>query len=260
MDRVVVSDPVVYKTVGTRDLHAQIYAPPDLEAGDLRPAVVFIPGGIQEEVMVHWPPTGWATYQQRARLAAARGLIGVNMTHRFDFQKGGPSLEDGYEDTRDLLAWLHEHGPEHHVDPDRLAIWVISSGGPMISLALDDPPDYLRCGVAYYASLDFRDDPYVQDVTEPMLRRMSPFEIITRGPRNALPIFIARAGRDEFAHILAAQDKFIGAALEANAPIEVMNHPDGRHGFDSLDHDDRSRRILARTMAFLAEQLTVGSP
>ncbi len=35
-----------------------------------------------------------------------------------------------------------------------------------------------------------------------------------------------------------------------NAQLDLMNHPSGRHGFDSLDDDDRSREIIARAVAF----------
>jgi hypothetical protein len=34
-----------------------------------------------------------------------------------------------------------------------------------------------------------------------------------------------------------------------------MNHPTGRHGFDILDDDARSREIIARTLDFLKARL-----
>lgn len=39
-------------------------------------------------------------------------------------------------------------------------------------------------------------------------------------------------------------------ALAGNAPLELMNHSAGRHGFDILDDDERSREIIARAVAF----------
>ena len=45
-------------------------------------------------------------------------------------------------------------------------------------------------------------------------------------------------------------DAFVQEALAGNAPLEVMNHPTGRHGFDILDDNDRSREIIARAVAF----------
>jgi hypothetical protein len=49
-------------------------------------------------------------------------------------------------------------------------------------------------------------------------------------------------------------DAFIAKALSLNETIEVMNHPVGRHAFDMLDDDDRSREIIARTIEFIQTQ------
>ena len=64
-----------------------------------------------------------------------------------------------------------------------------------------------------------------------------------------LPIFIARAGLDQ-PMINETIDLFVQEALAGNVVLDVMNHPSGRHGFDILDDDDRSREIIARAVAF----------
>ena len=46
-----------------------------------------------------------------------------------------------------------------------------------------------------------------------------------------------------------------GKSLERNVSLELLNHESGRHGFDILDDDDRSREILSRTLAFLKSRL-----
>jgi len=45
-------------------------------------------------------------------------------------------------------------------------------------------------------------------------------------------------------------DQFVQEALAGNATLDVMNHAAGRHGFDILDDNDRSREIIARAVAF----------
>jgi hypothetical protein len=40
-----------------------------------------------------------------------------------------------------------------------------------------------------------------------------------------------------------------------NSPIEVINHPQGQHGFDILDDNLRSQQIIARTLAFIQENI-----
>lgn len=44
-------------------------------------------------------------------------------------------------------------------------------------------------------------------------------------------------------------------SLLGGAPLELLNHPKGRHAFDILDDDDRSREIIARTFDFLKTHL-----
>jgi hypothetical protein len=50
-------------------------------------------------------------------------------------------------------------------------------------------------------------------------------------------------------------DRFVSEALAANLDIEVMNHSHGRHSFDVLDDDDRSREIIASAVEFLKSHL-----
>jgi len=68
------------------------------------------------------------------------------------------------------------------------------------------------------------------------------------------PLFVARAGQDN-PGLNATIDRFVQEAVARNAPLELMTHPTGRHGFDVLDDDDRSREIIARTLDFLKHHL-----
>lgn len=69
------------------------------------------------------------------------------------------------------------------------------------------------------------------------------------------PIFIARAGLDH-PGLNQTIDAFVTQALQVNATLELMNHPQGEHGFDVMNDDARSRHILARTLAFMKESCT----
>jgi hypothetical protein len=67
------------------------------------------------------------------------------------------------------------------------------------------------------------------------------------------PIFIGRAGLDGAA-LNATIDAFVQEAKARNLAVEMMNHPNGRHGFDILDDDARSKEIIAAAIAFLKAQ------
>lgn len=68
----------------------------------------------------------------------------------------------------------------------------------------------------------------------------------------------ARAGQDHPATNQAIAS-FLAAALEHGVAVDFYNHPQGRHGFDVLDDDPRSREIVRRALAFVARHLGGGS-
>jgi hypothetical protein len=65
-----------------------------------------------------------------------------------------------------------------------------------------------------------------------------------------LPLFIARAGRDE-PGLNETLDRFIAHALAGNLPITVANHATGPHAFDVLHDSETSRDIIRQILAFL---------
>jgi dienelactone hydrolase len=68
------------------------------------------------------------------------------------------------------------------------------------------------------------------------------------------PLLIARAGRDH-PFLNASLDRFVERALASNATLDLLTHPQGRHGFDILDDQPRTREILTRTLDFLKTHL-----
>jgi acetyl esterase/lipase len=214
---------VVYKREAGAELKLNIYAPARL-SGDARvPAVFFVHGGpIPEQIT---PPTQWGVFISYGELAAASQLVGVTLNHRLY----APSdLERSQADVAAAIDYVREHAAELNVDAERVALWYFSGGGPLLSAVLRDRPAYVRCVLAFYAFLDVRQ---------------------VRAKGGGLPMFIARAGLDQ-PMINQSIDTFVQEALAGNAPLDLMNHPAGRHGFDILDDDERSCEIIARAVAF----------
>jgi len=46
-----------------------------------------------------------------------------------------------------------------------------------------------------------------------------------------------------------------GPVPNLGATLDLLNHPEGRHGFEILDDDARSRQIIRRTLDFLRDRL-----
>jgi hypothetical protein len=52
-------------------------------------------------------------------------------------------------------------------------------------------------------------------------------------------------------------DLFVRNALATNVALDLVNHPQGHHGFDITDDDGnaRSRHIIARTIEFIKDNV-----
>ncbi|HKQ16094.1 MAG TPA: dienelactone hydrolase family protein [Steroidobacteraceae bacterium] len=215
----------VYKRDAGAELKMNIYTPAGLR-GDARvPAVFFVHGGPIPADFT--PPTQWGVFVSYGELVAASGLVGVTFNHRLF---GLTDYERARSDVAAAIEYVRSHAAELNVDADRIALWYFSGGGPLLTPMLRDRPDYVRCLLAFYA--------YLQ-----------PAEAQVRAKSAGVPIFIARAGLDQ-PMINETIDRFVPEALAGNAALDLMNHSSGRHGFDILDDDDRSREIIARAVAF----------
>lgn len=251
MDTVAVRRDVVYKTAtassgGPLPLKADIYTPAGATAASRYPAVILISGG-GVEAEYDWRDAG--VYVTYGKLLAASGFVGIPFSKRY--ARGAESAARGEEDLRDLIRYVREHADELHVDRERLALWGFSGGGWLVSVPLRDVQPYVRAVVAYYAVLDSAMMP--PERRAPMERFSSVGALQASGARVP-PILVARAGLDN-PGLNAGIDNFVREALAQGAEIQLLNHAQGRHGFDILDNNDRSREIIRATLEFLKTHL-----
>ncbi|HKV13231.1 MAG TPA: alpha/beta hydrolase [Thermoanaerobaculia bacterium] len=245
MDRAAVQKGLVYKTDGGAELRMDVYTPPDRKAGEALPAVFFVHGGpIPPNLRTE--PTDWGIFVSHGQLAAASGFVGVTFNHRLH---GMDQYGTAASDVEDAIRHVRENAEALGVDADRIAVWVFSGGGPLLASFLADPPPFVRGFVSYYGLLDFEDE---------ALKRFSPVESLrAREDGNVPPVFVARVAIDNPA-INRSVGLFVQEAFAKNVPLTVLTHPTGRHGFDAMDDDERSREILRATVGFLSERFAGG--
>jgi len=255
MEQVQVRKNLVYKTGDNEELHADIYLPPGMTQDERRPAVFFIHGGSLPRTLLT-PPKEWGTFISYGQLAAVSGFVGVTFNHRF-YGIEEKDFEQSVGDVTDAIAYVRNHAGPLNVDPQRICLWAFSGGGPHLVAGLREPLDYIRCVVSYYAVLDLGVMPRgagFPGFSREHVARYSPARCLSKSRPYIPPVFIARAGLDN-PYLNISVGEFVSRAFNYGVTIEVQNHASGRHSFDILDDDTRSREIIARTIEFMKSNL-----
>jgi acetyl esterase/lipase len=203
---------------------------PDAEGP--RPAVVFVHGGPVPRG-AQPTPRDWPAFVGYGRLAAALGAVGVTLDHRLhelgDFPRAAEDLAEVVELVR----------ADPRVDADRVALWFFSAGGLLSADWLAAPPRWLCCVAATY--------PVLAPLPSWGLSgtRFRPAAAV-RGA-GTLPIVLTRVGRER-PEIAATVEAFLAAAKDGGADVEVVDVPDGGHGFETTDRTDEARHAVERAM------------
>ena len=180
-------------------------------AGKTRPALIFFNRGSGAD---RQSPlyAGWA------RSAATRELVGIV-----------PDLRDGYQaaDFKALIEYLMRHGSELGVDSAGIAVYA-ASGNVYTAFPLleDSTLKAVKSAVIYYGS--------------------APITVF----RRDLPVLYVRAGLDrpEVNQQIVA---LASLAIAQNAPVTLLNHVTGYHGFELFNDDDATHDVISRTLEFV---------
>jgi tetratricopeptide (TPR) repeat protein len=227
---------VVYDVHGTRDvvlkadvpyladargtLTLDVYQPPGLKAGELRPAVIFLnaigdrPGDKVKR---------WEIYRSWPRLVAAHGMVGISM------DADGSRIQ---ESIAAVFRFLGEHGAEHGVDASRLGVYAASANvrGASEYLLGGSAASGIRAAALYYGG---------------------PPEA---APRADLPVLfvVAESDAPNMREPLAALWQRV---VETRAPWTLAFAARLPHAFDAFSDDDDSRRVIQQTIAFWRSHL-----
>ncbi|MFF6908904.1 alpha/beta fold hydrolase [Streptomyces sp. NPDC012389] len=204
------------------------------------PAVVFVHGG-PVPAGVRPTPRDWPTLTGYARYVAGHGAAAVTLDHRLH------ALTDYERAAEDIAAAVERVRADPRVDADRVALWFFSGGGPLAADWLAAPPPWLRCLAANYPILAPLPSWGVADT------RFHPVRAIAHAGR--LPVVLVRAGR-EMAEIAVTVEEFLTEAERRGADVEVVDVPEGRHGFETLDRTDSARDAVRRAVEAVLARLT----
>jgi acetyl esterase/lipase len=245
MDKIKVVPNLKYARTDDPNLRMDVYLPADAAPAEKRAAVIFIHGGAKTA----YTPKDWGIYTTWGRLIAASGFVGVTFTHRLEYPN--KSLENAAQDVRAAIDYVRANADKYNVDKNRICLIAYSAGGPLLSLGMRGDTPFVRCLVGFYAFMDIQQSDYRKTETAEVIKTFSPIAYLQQDASRIPPLFIARAGRDEVPTMDDSIDRFVKEALVRNISLSLMNHPQGVHGFDNQNDDDRSREIIRSAIAFM---------
>ena len=230
-------------------LSMDMYLPPG-ERGAPPPVVVLV-SGYKDEGALKILGCRFKEMQSNvswARLIAASGMAAVMYTNR--------------EPAADFLAavsHVQRSAASLGVTAGRLALWASSGHGPAaLSALLREATVKVTCAALLCAfTLDLEGGMGVANNAQQ-------FGFVTPCAGKSVddfaagvPMFLARAGKDQFAGLNDAMDRFVAKALAANLPLTLVNYAEGPHGFDLFADTDTSREIIKRVLNFLRFELSL---
>ncbi|MEW2087175.1 alpha/beta hydrolase [Streptomyces sp. NPDC005283] len=218
--------------VGNR--HVDLHLPEPGGAQEPRPAVLFVHGGPVPPDLVP-APREWPFYLGYARYAASLGAVGAVVEHRLH---GITDYAQAADDVAEAVELLRA---DPSVDAQRIALWIFSGAGLLAADWITAPPPWLRCLALTYPILAPLPG---WGAVGP---RFNPVSALRADGGTLPPLVLTRAGL-ETPQIAATVEEFVAAAEETKAPLEIIDVPHGRHGFEIHEPTDESREAISRAL------------
>jgi hypothetical protein len=165
-------------------------------------------------MLVHGPvrsgprPREWPVYRGYGALLARAGLAAavtdLDFTDVTALSEPMAQLDEVTEAARS----------ESGVDGERAVIWAFSGGARLVGRLIEDPPAWLR-GIS---------------LTYPVVPPVR---------RTQVPLVLTRVGLESPA-VQETVDRLVALAPAS----QLIDVPNGHHGFDALDHNDESRQAV----------------
>lgn len=243
---------VVYKKVGDRELHLNIFEPPGFKAGDKRPCFLSIHGG------------GWTGLSPRRQYPAVThfakcGMVGISVEYRLVQKDSGTTVFDCVKDARSAARYVRAHAAELGVDPQKIIVNGGSAGGHLAAgTALFDGVDErtddtsVACApnalVLFFPVIDTSKEGYGTAKIGERWQELSPLHRVKPG---VPPTIIFHGTGDTVTPFKGAQ-AFHVAMLKAGNRCELVPKEGGAHGYLMRDRALFEETLL-KTEMFLKE-------
>jgi len=247
MESAVVRRDVPYGVAGAAAVTMDLYYPSMAASYAAWPATVVVLGYPPREPN----PLGCAFKDMEwsvswGRLIAASGIVAIFYTNR------NPEADLGA-----VLGHIREHAQSLGIDPRRIGLFATSGSGPLALSTLVAERDSLACAALCYPfTLDAEGSTAIAESAATWGFVNPTTGKSARDFPSDVPLFVARAGHDDFPHLNEALDRFVADALACDLPMTMVNHAGAPHAFDLVHDSDATREIIRQLLRFLQFHLS----
>lgn len=234
-------EPVIFTAADGMPIHAQLFRPRGLAAGEKRPALLFFHGGSHRQMLLGWH---YSFYYNNAyamnQYLANRGYLVLSVNYRsgigygLRFREAERQGAGGASEFNDVLGAGLYLRSRPDVDPKRIGLWGGSYGGYLTALGLARASDLFAAGVDFHGVHDWNEGIRIffpdYDPT-PEQRRLaldsSPMAWLDRWRSPVLLIH-----GDDDRNVFFSQTVRLAEQLrDRGVEVETLALPDEIHGF-----------------------------
>ncbi|MGA7885756.1 MAG: prolyl oligopeptidase family serine peptidase, partial [Acidobacteriaceae bacterium] len=240
----VAPQPVIYSSTDGMKIHGDLFLPPGGETCVRHPAVVFVHGGSQRQMLLGWHSMGYYSnaYALNEYLAN-HGYVVLSINYRsgigygLDFREAVDYGATGASEFRDVEgAGLYLRG-RCDVEPKAIGIWGGSWGGFLTAMALSRASDLFAGGVDMSGVHDWNiDNPQNYQISDTagdvnarwrLAWESSPLYSVSTWRS---PVLLVQGDDDDEVPFLQTV-KLAAALRERNVDTQVLVFPDEIHDF-----------------------------
>jgi dipeptidyl aminopeptidase/acylaminoacyl peptidase len=246
IDALVEPEAVIFSAADGMPIHAQLFKPRGIAAGERRPAVVFFHGGSQRQMLLGWHYNSYYynAYAMNQYLASRgylvlsvnyRSGIGYGLAFRGALRQGAGGATE-FNDVLGAGLWLRAR-PD--VDPARIGLWGGSYGGYLTALGLARASDLFAAGVDLHGVHDWNEEirtfvpTYAPKPDEERLALESSPIAWLEGWRS--PVLVIH-GDDDRNVDFSQTVTLVEALRHRNVDVEQLIFPDEVHSFLTWGH------------------------
>jgi dipeptidyl aminopeptidase/acylaminoacyl peptidase len=235
---------VIFSAGDSMQIHGQIFLSKKLDPKSKHPAIVFLHGGPNRQMLLGYPAMEYYSnaYAMNQYLAS-RGFIVLSVNYRsgigygMDFREAEDAGPNGAAEYNDVLAAAKYLQNRADVDAKRIGLWGGSYGGYLTELALARNSDIFAAGVSLSGIYDWnlednasdwkKGSNATQDALAVKARASSPIGSIDMWKS---PVLLIHGDNDP--DVAYAQTLTAANALTAHhVPFEELIFPDETHDF-----------------------------